>query len=296
MHDTMSQTAVANTNTRKPVRAATPPVSSRYVVCVAVLLAFFVTLQTLTHTFELYFRKEAVPLKKSLKSFDRTALRPQYDLHPALPQPIDHDTLQTLGTEEYVDLRIVDLSKPRNDVTSVAHVFITYYTGKPDMVPHVPEECYLAGGFDRVGPARDAEVAVANVGAPDDEVPLRIIEFRNRSGLMTPTATTSDNNIFSVIYFFHSNDAYYTTRNQVRLALSSPWDRYAYYAKFEIRFSDYAMSTLANTDQALAALPDLLAKLMPTILEEHFADWEQLADEGDEGDDAPPASPQKGES
>jgi len=250
--------------------------SARFYVCLGVLLVPALVLLVLGPTLGLYFRKEAVPLLRPLAEFDRYKLQPRYELDPIPPRPIDEDTLMSLGTRDYVILNIIDRQRAAADRTALANVFITYYTGKPDPVPHVPDECYLAGGFDRDSASYEIKLRVPGIGAPDDELPVRIVQFRSRSASLRNPGQPAEEELLTILYFFHTNNRYVASRNGVRLALGNIWERYAYYAKFEIRFADRLMGRPASLDESREALVPLLQVLVPIILEDHFPDWETL--------------------
>jgi hypothetical protein len=257
-------------------RAAPPPArrrtSARFVTCVVTLVAFALVLSGAKEMFGLYFRKEAVPLKKRLARMEKSKLAPQYGLHPNPPPPLNDDVIKTLGTEEYLNWRIVDRTRSQSDPTCVANVFITYYTGQPDMVPHVPDECYKAGGYD-IAETRNTLVHVPGVRAREDEVPIRAVLLEQRGSLLRRGA---NQDLACVMYFFHCNGEYATTRNDVRRLQSSLWDRYAYYAKIEVRFTDFSLMRTAGFDASVEAIGPLLEKLLPILLEDHFADWDAL--------------------
>jgi hypothetical protein len=79
-----------------------------------------------------------------------------------------------------------------------------------------------------------------------------------------------------VMYFFDVNAGYAATRNGVRLRLSNPLARYAYYAKIEVSFTDDAMVRTAGADASLAALAPLLEVVLPVLRRDHF-DLDKLA-------------------
>jgi hypothetical protein len=248
--------------------------SVRYWVCVAILGLSAAGMNAAAAFLGAYFQKEPVPLKKSIVAIDTAKLRPRYEKHPIPMRQPSEEELDSLGTKEFVQLVLVDTTKPPNDATRVAHVMLTYYTGKPDLVPHVPDECYLAGGYQKSS-SRDVRLDVANVEA-EDGVPLRVLEFRARSTGIGPDQTQT------ICYCFHSNGRYATTRHQVRVLQSSILQRYAYYAKIEFKFSnerDSAMSVLfskfASPEESIAAAPDLVAALMPVLFNDHFS-WREL--------------------
>lgn len=246
----------------------------RFYACVALLLAAGVLLQAAGKLAGRYFRKEAVPLKRSLALMDKDKLLPEYRWDTRPIEPLSEDILQTLGTSEYLNWRILNpLLKP-TDSTYMASLFITYYTGKPDMVPHVPDQCYVAGGFAPVGAPKTERVPVRGVGAPGDQMPVRVSCFegqRPRAGEFF-----AGGNPKTVLYFFYINGRYATTRDEARVILSNPLDKYAYYAKIELSFTDYTGQINAGREEALAAVGPLMEKALPILLQDHLQDWQTL--------------------
>ena len=63
----------------------------------------------------------------------------------------------------------------------------------------------------------------------------------------------------------------------MRVRLGNPFERYAYYAKIEVKFTrDVGYHRRARDlgkEESLAAIGPLLRKLMPVVLEDHF-NWE----------------------
>lgn len=248
------------------------PASLRFYVCVGILLVSAGGMQALARKLGSYFRKEAVPLKKSLQALEWERLAPEYRQHLIQGRPLGEEELQQIGTRDCLSVRLVDPQRARTDPLRVANVLITYHTGQPDMVPHVPDECYLAGGYDPAGRPRTVTVRVPGVGAKDDRIPVRILQFQAREGEDRPT----------VLYFFHVNGDYMTTRTEVRLRLANLRERYAYYAKIEVSFTDDADNPRerrhAGPDESVVAFGRLLRKLMPVLLKDHFA-WDQVVSE-----------------
>lgn len=250
------------------------PFSLRYAVCLGLLTASAIGMPSLAGFLGYHLQKKAVPLKRPLATMDFEKLAPEYALHPAIVEPIPEDVIESLGTREYLQWRIVDTRKAVSDPTAVAHVFISYYTGKPDLVPHVPDECMKAAGYDRVGSPSTTNVIARGIGAAGDRVPVRVIQFikPRQSDMLLADPKAGQ---VTVLYFFHSNGDYCTTRNEVRLMQANPLQKYAYYSKFEVRFTDYRFGADASTQQSLEALPPLLEKLMPVILKDHFS-WDEV--------------------
>jgi len=213
-------------------------------------------------------QKAAVPLKRPLAHFDVRTLGPRYERHRANDHapPLSEDVVDSLGTQEYLQLYLTDTQVGPADPTRVASLFITYYTGRPDMVPHVPDECYLAGGYDVVG-SQTAQVRVPGCGAPNDEIPVRVMRFiapqRRRAAM-------GGSGEIAVLYFFHVNGGYASSRDGVRLKLSNPLARYAYYSKIELSFTDDALVRAAGVEESLRAAGPLLEAVLPLLFREHF--------------------------
>jgi len=212
--------------------------------------------------------KEAVPLKRSLRQFDVQKLAPTYERHwfNDKMRPMNEDAIEGLGTEEYLQIYLTDTRKPSNDPTRVANLFVTYYTGQPDMVPHVPDECYLAGGYDVLG-ATTSDVHVPGSGAPHDEIPVRVMRF---VAPQQRRLSATDSGEVVILYFFDVNAGYAATRDGVRLRLSNPWARYAYYSKIEVSFTDDTIAHAAGAEASLAALAPLLEAVLPVLRSDYF--------------------------
>lgn len=248
--------------------------SLRYWVCLLVLVLAAGGLKTAASWFGWAIRKEALPLKHPLAQFDAQKLGPRYEFNKAVMdklEPLSEDMEEGLGTKDYVQLCITDTQKAVSDPTRVAMLFISYYTGKPDMVPHVPDECYLAAGYDKVSEAART-VRVPDCGVPNDEVPLRVLEFVGRRNVQ-PLSLANDN--VTVMYFFHANGDYATTRNGVRASMLNPLQRYAYYAKIELTFTN-GSAARAGREASVAAAGPLLARVLPVLLNDHI-DLEKFA-------------------
>lgn len=287
----MTQTTVVNPPAASPARVsrgASTLLSFRFVAVAGFLVLAATSLEVLRTQVGWTFRKEPVPLKTGFYAFRSSMIGPRYQRHDIDMPPIEEEALQTLGTREYLNVRIVDRLKDRSDPTRNAWVFVTYYTGKPDMVPHVPDECYVAGGYDRAGPPETVRVEVPGVGAPDDEVPVRMLTFRSRAQTINEIAAEQDT--LSVMYFFLANNDYTTTRTGVRTRLFNLRERYAYYAKFEFRFTDESARRQATKEESLEALGPLLERFLPAVLEHHFYDWEEFTSRDKAEDDASAAT------
>lgn len=252
---------------RPAARAGVQRAGARFWVCAVLLGASAVATHVLPPLIGVHLRKEAVPLKKPLAMLDVRKLGPRYERHTYTDHvaALSSDTEDSLGTKEYAHVYVADTTKARTDPTRVASLFITYYTGKPDMVPHVPDECYLAVGYDALG-SRTEAVTVRGRNGADERVPIRVIRFRAPHNRRSASQTDE----VAVLYFFSVNARYATSRDGVRLTLSDPFERFAYYAKIEISFTDDTILRGADAEASLAALGPLLEAVLPVLFEEHI--------------------------
>lgn len=254
-------------------RAARPGLSQhaspRFWAALVILVSAAGLMQVVTRQLALYTRKQPVPLLAPLPALDHQKLAPDYGLHPVQPAPLSEDIVHTLGTGDYLNIRLIDQDRGPRDPLRVAHVFISYYTGQPDPVPHVPDECVVTSGFALLS-AENTALELTGVRAEDDQLPLRLCVFG------PPGDARGVGQQLTVAYFFLVNGVYRVERNQVRLAQSNPFDRYAYYAKIEVRFTDGEMRYAASRDETLTGMRRLLPRLLPVLLTDHIADWETL--------------------
>jgi hypothetical protein len=255
-----------------PVRAAAARDASarpspRYWVGLGILVLSAAATQVLPGVVGVFFQKEAVPLRRPLAHFDAGNLGPRYARHRATDRipPMSEDMVESLGTEDYLQIYLADMETPKSDVAHVAHVFVSYYTGKPDMVPHVPDECYLAVGYDPLG-ASTVSIPAEGPWVQEGGVPIRMVRFRAPQHRRTVPGQEE----VAVTYFFHVNGGFATTRNGVRVILSNPFQRYAYYSKIEISFTDDTLSRSASPEVTARALVPLLEAIMPVLIEDHF--------------------------
>ena len=114
---------------------------------IGVLAAALVGQEALVAANNVVMYKQPVPLRKSLDLLE----------HPSgswsfLRQdpPLSKDILEELGTEDYINRTYEDTSWSRGPRGRFADLHVAYYTGTPDTVPHVPQQCFKAGGMVQV--------------------------------------------------------------------------------------------------------------------------------------------------
>lgn len=273
MHQT-SPEYVTQLESSEAVAGMRAAASRRYFICLAILLCAAIGLQASARALGAYFRKEALPTKKPLYLFDASRLGSRYALAPDQPQPLPHDTVENLGTEDYIQLSIIDRNQSPGDPTYLAQVFVSYYTGKPDMVPHNPKECMVAGGWQLKGESL-IRAQVEGADSKRVSIPVSALQFEPPQSSKSLFSLAPAGGLHTVMYFFYTNGGYVTTRNEVRWKVANLGDRYAYYSKVEVSFSD-KRGTPASRELAAAAVTPLLQALMPVLWQDHYQDWDAI--------------------
>ena len=237
-----------------------------FLICIIVLALAGSSMSFAIRHFGVYLKKEPMPLKKALDLLDEQALKPYVVVRK---QKIENkDVLAGLGTEDYIQWVLEDKSLPENSPTRRFLLFITYYS-LPDRVPHVPEECYTGGGYQRV----TSEAVVFNIDKPDfkEEVPGRLLVFAKTGFTLRQMLA---NTKFPVVYFFKVNGKYGNSREDARIALNKNiFGKSSYFSKVELVFNQKATSP--DREEALKTSKKILSVILPTLEAEHWPAWDE---------------------
>ena len=200
--------------------------------------------------------KAAIPLRKPLSAMDVDRLRPYRVVERAT---LDAPVIDALGTDQYIRWMLEDTSLPPSDPLHDVDLFVTYDTGGQNLVPHVPDECRLGGGYQ---PARPHENRNVHIDGPTmvRDIPLRVCTFVKTAVFHRDEQT--------VVYLFHSNGEFAATRDAVRILFNDPRDRFGYFSKVEISFPH------ANREESVKGATKLLSKLLPVLVADHLPDFE----------------------
>ena len=220
-------------------------ITFNYVLAVLLLAGTAVALQTAKSRGAFQLVKKASPIRKPLQDLDRACVRPIEVL--TAPQ-LAPETVEELGTSEYVEWA---LQVPRQRIPCKAmRLFVTYYTGVQDQVPHVPEECLAQGAFS---PDTDKtlEMDLKQLGR---RVSIRRLSF------FPPQQTTGR---VYVYYTICINGDYYAGRESARLRMANPHESHLYYSKVELSFEGLDQGGVASVDQyANGVLDQVLTELV----------------------------------
>jgi len=233
-----------------------------FVICVAVLALAGVGMSVAKKQLGLYLKKEPLPLQKTLDALDEARLAPY--VVTAKREITNKEILQALGTTDYIQWVLTDPREPANSPVKSVLLFVTYYE-LPDRVPHVPEECYTGGGYQRL--ATDAVTFAVSRAGQRRDIPGRFLLFGASGGSLWQAARR-----FPVLYLFRVNGTYAGSRDDARIALNrNIFGKYSYFSKIELVFNQgYTAPTRA---EAVEACEELLAAILPVLERGHWPKW-----------------------
>jgi len=213
--------------------------------------------------------KKPLPLKLSFDEFDEKLIAPYKVLNKS---KIDNqDVLESLGTEDYLQWMLEDTSADEMSPVKHCSFFVTYYTGNPDQVPHVPEACYTGGG-NQVQSSSTVSIDIGDFNVPEipKEISATALAFTRKSSEIWESSSE-----FVVMYFFKVNGVYKGNRTGVRVALGDLTSEYSYFSKVEIKFFN-ARGINPDKKQSVEAASRLLKVVLPVLEKNHWPDWKQV--------------------
>ena len=207
--------------------------------------------------------KESLPLRQPLGKLDRARLGPYRWLEReqrTLPAAVEDE----LGATDYIDWQFRDTTiEDVRDPLSRVRLFVTYYTGGRNLVPHTPDVCYLGQGYEPTE-RQNLDIEIDALGRT---IPIRALTFE-RSAIFGQERPT-------VVYTFHCNGDFAATRTAVRYRINAPQDRHAYFCKIEVTFgSQTSRPRNATRAGSIEAAKKFLNHILPLLLNNHLPDWE----------------------
>lgn len=133
---------------------------------------------------------------------------------------------------------------------------LTYYTGLLDAVPHVSDNCIVAGG-GRILEERNGPVTIMLDGASG---PWSQVQFQRTA--WETDSSKDGRHVYYQYHVFSVNGVPMTDRNDARIKLSNPFKKYFYYAKIQI--APFAADMTPEQSDALCR--DFLTCFLPEIL------------------------------
>jgi len=235
-----------------------------FLICVAVLAIAGGGMSIAIKSFGVYLKKVPLPLKKSLDLLDEASLAPYKVLSKMKIE--NEEIIKSLGTEDYIQWVLEDPDVVAESTVRQCLLFITYYD-LPDVVPHVPEECYTGGGFQRL--AFESVTFEINKAGLEKKIEGRYLVFgRTKSDFWQSSEK------FPVLYLFKVNGQYANNREEARIILyKNLFRKSSYFCKVELVFNQKLVPP--GKEEATAASEKLLAVILPVLEREHWPDWEK---------------------
>ena len=233
-----------------------PYTQPAFLICVALLAIAGAAME------RIHVEKEAFPPKKSLDLLDESSLAPYKVISR---EKIKYaEAVKSLGTEDYIEWVLEDTDAAVDGAVRKCFLFITYYK-LPDKVPHVPEECYIGSGHQRL--ASDSVTFIVNKYGSEQKIPGRQLVFENTSSSFWGTSEK-----FSVLYLINVNGVYTNSREGARWLLNKNiFSKYVYFCKVEWNFlSASGDRTYPKKEEAVAASQKLLSVILPILEKEHW--------------------------
>jgi hypothetical protein len=240
-----------------------------FLICAAVLAIAASTMSIAIKAFGVVLQKEPLPLKKSLDLLDENALAPYKVV--AKHKIGDERVVKGLGTEDYIQWDLEDPEAPADCAVRRCELFITYYKHPDPRVVHIPDECYMGVGYQRL--ASDSVLLEVNRAGTKEEHSARYLVFSGQhSGLWQQSMK------FPVLYLFHVNGRYAGSREEARIILNKNlFGKYSYFSKVEWKFYNTRLDTriYPNKEEAVKASRKLLGVILPILEGEHWPDFEK---------------------
>jgi hypothetical protein len=239
-----------------------------FLICAATLAIAGSGMSIAIKSFGVYLKKEPLPLKKSLDLLDENGLAPYRVLSK---YPIENEeVIKALGTQDYIQWVLEDTEAAGDSSGRKCGLFITYYD-LPDRVPHVPEECYAGGGYQRL--ASDSVTLEVNTAGFKEKIQGRCLVFAGTGSNYWHSGTK-----FSVFYLINVNGVYAGSREDARIALNKNiFGKYSYFCKVEWWFLGQSNErTCPAEEQAVTASEKLLGVILSALEREHWPDWEKI--------------------
>jgi len=231
-----------------------------FLICAAVLAIAGSGMSIAIKSFGVYLKKEPLPLKKTLDDLDEKALAPYKVITKEKIE--NEDIVKSLGTKYYIQWVLEDNNTPANNAVRKCSLLITYYE-VPDVVVHVPEECYIGAGCQLL--ENYSITFKVKKGVREEKIPGRYLLFRH----------PETDRKFPDLYLFYVNGIYTNSREKARAILfKNVFGRHSYYSKVELVFDRSLV--LPTKEQTVKASEKLLAVILPVLERDHWPDLEKL--------------------
>jgi hypothetical protein len=224
-----------------------------FVLCVLVLSLSGVVMS------KFYIEQEIWPLAKSLDLLDQSDMGPYRVISKI--EIKEKDTLDALGTEEYIQWVLEDTEMPEDSSLRRVILFVTYYPFA-NRVPHVPEECRIGAGYELLA-SESAQYTLETDGVEKTVPGTRLVFQGSSVGRWEK---------MSLFYLMSVNGIYAGDRDAARFALNKNMlKKHSYFSKVEWNFiTNSGRAAYLDENEGRKAGEKLLAVVLPILESEHW--------------------------
>jgi hypothetical protein len=177
------------------------------------------------------------------------------------------EVLKALGTSDYIQWVLEDSEEAAGSPVKRCLLFITYYR-LADRVPHVPEECWTGGGYQKLR-SEGVTFEINDNVSFEARIPAKYLVFGPKKASLWQDRLRIPN-----LHFFRVNGQYAGSREQARIALNKNlFGKSSYFCKVELVFN--RSSAVPGKEAAVRASEKLLAVILPILEREHWPKWEE---------------------
>jgi hypothetical protein len=237
-----------------------------FLICAGVLAIAGGGMSVAIESFGVYLKKTALPLKKSLELLDEGALAPYKVVEKGNIE--NEQIIKALGTEDYIEWILEDPDAAAESAVRKCSLFITYYELPDPRVVHVPDECYMGVGYQRLAFTGVTLKIMKYDG--EEKLGARCVVFAG-----TGSSHWRSDIKFPVWYLFNVNGDYAGSREEARIILNKNlFGEYSYFSKVEWKFFNtrFGQTTYPSKEEAVTAGEKLLAVVLPVLEREHWPD------------------------
>lgn len=242
---------------RGETRRAGKFLTGPFLVAVMLLVLAVVLQYPVSNAMRIRLAKQGLPLIEPLGSLDASRLGSYRVLERVVLEPT---VVEALDTDQYLYWLIEDTSVPPGSPLRRGALFVTYYSGGPNLVPHTPDVCYLGAGYQPSRAHETVDLTVPSVAAANGPIPARVLTFAKTA--------VFDKRELSVVYTFFCNGRFAAGREQIRALINEPQNAYAFFSKVEASFPG------ATREQTLEGAAKLFDTVLPVLIADHWPDFD----------------------
>lgn len=267
-----------------------PTVRVAFFIACATLLGGAIAFRAVAATVNAWVLKEPAPPREPFSTIPTTL-----GVWKAVTSDtmLSEEMVEALGTNIYLDRVYAIDGNPKK---GLLQLHMAYYTGLIDRVPHVPERCFVAGGFEPIGSSQVRALAIDDEGWRPDNGPVNVATgipyafatvvdpiSRRASDVRMPIGEPEitvvefqdpakpDRRLIAG-YFFIANGRLTPRAGDVRALSYSLTERYAYFCKVQITRQYFEED--GRVDDYDAHVSDFLKELLPHLMH-RLPDWSE---------------------